>query len=175
MFSYEFYEIYIVKSVVSSTGKHLCWSLFLIKRLQHICYPVKFAKLLSISFFTEQLQWLHLRFYSFFSKESRTKTSTTVSDKYQIQLKKIFCFRQNPEPATVGDLQKEDCNFIKPILKNICKRLLLKISTSVINLPNGGNSWLFFYHFKPFSILNFATKEWFCHMTCFAKVFLFLS
>ena len=139
MFSCEFYEIYIVKSVVSSTGKHLCWSLFLIKRLQHICYPVKFAKLLSISFFTEQLQWLHLRFYSFFSKESRTKTSTTVSDKYQIQLKKIFCFSQNPEPATVGDLQKEDCNFIKPSLKNICKRLLLNISTSVINLPNGGN------------------------------------
>ena len=34
------------------TGRHLCWSHFLIKlqalRLQHRCFPVKFGKLLKI-------------------------------------------------------------------------------------------------------------------------------
>ena len=61
-----------------------------------------------------------------------------------------------------------------PILKNICELLLLKISTSVTNLPRGGNSWFFFYPFKPFSILHFPMKEWFCHGTCFVKVSLLL-
>ena len=32
------------KMFLNFTGKHLCWSLFLIKRLQHNCFPVKFAK-----------------------------------------------------------------------------------------------------------------------------------
>ena len=41
------------------------------------------------------------------------------------------------------------------------------------NLPNGGNFW-FFYPFKPFSISNFAMAKWFCHVTCFAKVYLIL-
>ena len=33
---------------------------------------------------------------------------------------------------------------------------------------------IFFYTFKPFSILNFAMAEWFCHITCFSKVYLIL-
>ena len=33
----------------------------------------------------------------------------------------------------------------------------------------------FFCSFKRFSILNFATVEWFCHVTCFNKVCLILS
>ena len=32
------------------TGKHLCWSLFLKKRPQHRCFPVKFARFLRTSF-----------------------------------------------------------------------------------------------------------------------------
>ena len=31
-----------------------------------------------------------------------------------------------------------------------------------------------FYPFKSFSILNFAMAEWFCHVTCFNKVYLIL-
>ena len=53
-------------------GKRLCWAPFLMKlqalgpanlltkRLQHRCFPVKFAKVLKTSFFTEQLRWLLL-------------------------------------------------------------------------------------------------------------------
>ena len=93
-----------------------------------------------------------------FSKESGTKTSATVSNKYQIQLKKSICYRENSEAATVDVLQKKASNFIKkklqhncfpvnvakflrtPIIKDICKQLLLKISTTVTNLPKGRNS-----------------------------------
>ena len=34
----------VLKKLASSIGKHLCRSLFLIKRLQHQCFPKKFAK-----------------------------------------------------------------------------------------------------------------------------------
>ena len=38
------------------------------------------------------------------SKESGKKPGATVSNKYQIQLKKSICCRKNPEAATVGVL-----------------------------------------------------------------------
>ena len=59
----------ILKNFTKFTGKHLCWSLFLIKfhpwkfikkRLQHRCFPVKFAKILSAIFFYKNLWWLLL-------------------------------------------------------------------------------------------------------------------
>ena len=58
----------ILKNFVNLTGKHLYWSLFLIKlqalslqvffkkRLQHKCLPVKFAKFLRALIFEEHLQ-----------------------------------------------------------------------------------------------------------------------
>ena len=42
--------------------------------------------------------------WSFFLKESGTKTDATVSNKYQIQLKKSICYRKNTEAATEGVL-----------------------------------------------------------------------
>ena len=61
-----------------------------------------------------------------------------------------ICCRENPEAATVGVLLKKgqhkcfSVNVVKclrtPILKNISEWLLLKISTSVTNLPKGSNS-----------------------------------
>ena len=62
----------------------------------------------------------------FLMKESRIKTGTIVSDKFQFQLKKVL--------ATA------------------------KFSTSVTNLPKGGNSW-FFYPFKPFRYPRFCYDE----------------
>ena len=35
-----------LKNVANFTGKHLCWSLFFKKILQHWCFPIKFAKFL---------------------------------------------------------------------------------------------------------------------------------
>ena len=118
-----------------------------------------------------------------FSKEFGARAGTTVSNNYQIQLKKSICCRKNLEAATVDALQKKACQhrcfnvnvakFLRtPILKNICERLLLKISTSETNLSKGGIIHDFFYPSKPFSILNFAMTEWFCYVTCFAKIFL---
>ena len=56
-----------------------------------------------------------------------------------------------------------NAKFLKTcILKNICERLLLKISTSVTNLPKEVIPE-FYYPFKHFGILNFAMAEWlFC-------------
>ena len=36
-------------------------------------------------------------------------------------------------------------------------------------------NFCFFYPFIYFSILNFAMAEWFCHVTCFSKVYVILS
>ena len=63
------FKISVLKNFATFTGKHHCWSLFLIKlkafrlsglqlcykRLQHSFYLVKFAKVLRTSFFTEYL------------------------------------------------------------------------------------------------------------------------
>ena len=73
------------------------------KRFQHRCFPVKFPKFLRTHFFAKQLQWLLLRF-NLFSKECGTRIGATVSNKYQIQLKKSIYSRENPEVATVGVL-----------------------------------------------------------------------
>ena len=111
-----------------------------------------------------------------FSKESRTNTGATTSNKYQIQLRKRICCHENPKAVTV--FSSSIGKFLRtPILKNICEWLLLKISTSVTNLPKGDKSLIsdFFYPFKPFSILNFSMAEWFCHVTCFTKVCLLLQ
>ena len=43
------------------------------KRLQYRCFPVRFAKFLRRPFFTEQLQWLLLRFSSCFQRSPREK------------------------------------------------------------------------------------------------------
>ena len=60
------------------------------KRLQHSCFPVKLAKFLKTTFFTEEFQWLLLTFSSLFPREFRARFGVTVSNKYQSQLKKVF-------------------------------------------------------------------------------------
>ena len=115
-----------------------------------------------------------------FSKEFGTKTGATASIKYPIQLKKSILCQENLETATVDVLYKETCNFIRKRLqycevfkntyKNIYEWLLLEISTSDLQIYRREViSDFLFYLFKPFSILNFAMTEWFCHVTCFVK------
>ena len=63
-----FFKIGVLKNFAIFTGKHLCWSLFLIKlikglkscnfikkRLQHRFFPVNIAKFLSTAFFYRTL------------------------------------------------------------------------------------------------------------------------
>ena len=50
-----FFKIDVLKNFANFTGKHQCWSLFLIKlqawgRLQHRCFPVKFTRFSRTSF-----------------------------------------------------------------------------------------------------------------------------
>ena len=64
-----------------------------------------------------------------------------------------------------------------PHLKNICERLLLKMSTCVTNLPRREATPRFYYPFKPFSILNFTYKGMvlLCNMFCKGFSALFFS
>ena len=59
-----FFKIGVLGNSANFLGKHLCWSLFLIKfqaynfikkRLQHRCFPCEICEI-CISFFTEQLR-----------------------------------------------------------------------------------------------------------------------
>ena len=60
------------------------------KRLQHSRLPVKLAKFLKIPFLTDEFCWLLLTLKLVFLEEFRAKAGVTVSNKYQIQLKKTF-------------------------------------------------------------------------------------
>ena len=54
-----FFKIGVLKNFTYFIGKHQCWSIFLIKRLQHRCFPVKFVIFIRTPFFTEHhLRWL---------------------------------------------------------------------------------------------------------------------
>ena len=44
-----------------------------------------------------------------FSKEFGAKVGATISNKYQVQLKKSISCHKNPEEATVGVLEKKAC------------------------------------------------------------------
>ena len=55
-----FFKIDVLKNFANFTGKHQCWSLFLVnfikKRLQHKCFPVKYANFLRTTFFTKHIR-----------------------------------------------------------------------------------------------------------------------
>ena len=57
---------YVLKNFAIFTGKHLCWSIFLIKLLAFRCFPVNIPKLLrAAAFFIEHLRWLLLQMFCF--------------------------------------------------------------------------------------------------------------
>ena len=66
------FETDLLKNFAKFTGKHLCWSLFLIKlqasgnfikkRIQHRRFPLNIEKFLRTAFFIEHLWWLLLQF-----------------------------------------------------------------------------------------------------------------
>ena len=89
-----------------------------------MCFPVKFLR---TPFFTEEFQWLFLRFNSEFSKEFGAKTTATVSNKYQIQLKMPQKFKRCHRRRSVKEgLQgPEQVGFFV----NICEIFKIKIST----------------------------------------------
>ena len=54
------FRIGILKKLAVFRGKHLCWSLFLMK-LQVCNFPVNIAKFLATAFFIKHLRWLLLK------------------------------------------------------------------------------------------------------------------
>ena len=48
----------VLRNFAKFSGKHLCQSLFLIKRLWYRCFPVNFAKFLRTPILAEHLRWL---------------------------------------------------------------------------------------------------------------------
>ena len=94
-----------------------------------------------------------LRFNSYFQRSPEQKP-VRLSAKYQIpnSAEKTYLLPRKPRsnhpqifwkrrPANLLERGPSIAKFFRtPTLKNICERLLLKISFSVTNLPKGGNS-----------------------------------
>ena len=65
----------------------------------------------------------------------------------------------------------ECCEIFKSTdFEKICQRLLLKISPSVTDLPEGGNSRILLSFQTFYSILYFTMTERFCYVTCFTNL-----
>ena len=106
------------------------------------CEICKFSK---NTFFTEQLQWLLLRFNSCFQKTPEQKPvqlsaintifsceKVFAATKIQKQPPQVFCKRRSA--TLLLERRSSISKFLRTlILKNICKRLLLKITISVKN------------------------------------------
>ena len=56
-----FFNINSINSLWCKVAELNAWN-FIKMRLHHRCFPVKFTKVLRLSFFTEHLQWLFLNF-----------------------------------------------------------------------------------------------------------------
>ena len=121
-------------------------------RLQQRCFPVKFKKFLRTPFFTEQLQWLLLRSNSCFQRSPEQKPMQPCPIIPNSAEKKCLLSRKSRSShsrcsAKEGlqlNLLKRGSSIAKclriPLLKNICEQLFLKISTSVTNLLEIGDS-----------------------------------
>ena len=59
------FKIHALKNFAIFIGKHLCWSLFLIKLQTLRCFPVNIAKFLRAAFYIEPFQWLLLQMMCF--------------------------------------------------------------------------------------------------------------
>ena len=93
-------------------------------------------------------------FSKFAVREFAAKAGATVSNKNQVQLKKKYLLllrksrsshhRCSVKEGLQGPAQVFSVNIAKflrtPILESIREQMFLKISTSVTNLPKGGNS-----------------------------------
>ena len=124
------------------------------KRLQHSCLPVKLAKFLKTPFFTEEFRWLLLTFNSCFHRSSVRKQVWLSAINTRFSWKKYLLPRKSRSSqrrcSVKGGMQQPAqvfpvniAKFLRtPILKNIFERLLLKIRTSVTNLPKRGISWI---------------------------------
>ena len=60
-----FFKIGALKNFAIFTGKHLCWSLFLIKLQAFRCFPMNIAKFLRAAFFIENFHCLLLQMFCF--------------------------------------------------------------------------------------------------------------
>ena len=73
------FQIGVFKNSANFTGKHLCLSLFLIKRLQHRCFPIKFAKIFKNTIFYKTPPVAASAFVKKCSHELPTPYKITVS------------------------------------------------------------------------------------------------
>ena len=91
----EFCKRGVLRNFAKCTEKHLCQSLFFIKkRLRHMCFPVSFAKFRRTSSVTEHLIWLLLfildtRSLSLFA-HFKTTSDKAISLCYDSNIKFVF-------------------------------------------------------------------------------------
>ena len=109
-----FFKMGVLKNFANSIRKRLGWSLSLIKL--HTSRPATLLKrdfktgIFLAKFFTEQLLVAASEIWPLFLEESGTKNGATVSNKYQILLKKLFAAAKIR--ASVANLLKVDNSWI---------------------------------------------------------------
>ena len=120
------------------------------KRLQHKCFPVKSAKFLRTPLLQNSSSgcfWGLTHVLKGVRNKNRCDCQQQIPDsvdKKYLLLRKSRSSHRKTRPASLLKRGSSIVTFIgTPILKNTCERLLLKISTSVINSPKGGSSWFF--------------------------------
>ena len=107
-------EVFCIKVVpkISAifTGKHLRWSLFLIKLqgLQHRCFPVNIVEFLRITFFVEHFWWLIGNFFTGSQKETVFSINCSVRKTFECSFPVDFafnmpmrCSERTPKPETI--------------------------------------------------------------------------
>ena len=94
-----FFKIGVLKIFANPKRKHLSGDTFLKsfnpegsvkKRLQHKCFPVKFAKYLRTPTLTEQLQWLPLTLNSYFQRIPERKPVRLLAVNTRFSWEKAF-------------------------------------------------------------------------------------
>ena len=108
-----FFKKCAVKNFANFTGKHVCIK----KRLQHRCFPVKFAKFLRPSFFTEHLRCLLLKLniymfqmWIYYILEQEISIGLTAMRKklkiFMLQLPIYYILEQKISTGTNADIGK---------------------------------------------------------------------
>ena len=118
----------VLKNFANFTGKHLCWSLlqacnFIKKRLQHWCFPVKFAKFLRTSI----LKKIYERLLLFVSPQNTIANSSgefrlneTLTECKALFIKQNNFIRSNAVISFIYKLKKVSLTFQLTFLLNFC-------------------------------------------------------
>ena len=120
-----FFKISVLKNFAIFTGKHLRWSLFLIKLQAFRCSPVNTAKFSRAAVFIEHLRWLLLQMFCFILYFQKDVTE------YIVAIHCIIVSFQNLKPISFAIIHFHSLchslSFVLPLVVILCHSLPLVV------------------------------------------------